>query len=163
MHKTAVTGLAAISLVIAFAAAADTPAPPAEATLIAAPSGLPIAPGFWEGRVSALVISGRDRRCLQGADVERYVHGWSSHVYACTYPVSTVGGGHVVWHGTCSSRGGRHLTIDAVGDYTATQFRVRGHVGSRLMGINISAPFTMTARRLGDCSQFPNEPAPRRR
>src|SRR5258706_556668 len=120
MHRTVIAGLVAV-IVIAASARAESPnavsptdsgTPPATA----APPGPPIAPGFWEGRVSALIISGRDRRCLRDADVERYVHGWSSHVYACTYPVSTVGDGHVVWHGACVSRGGRRLTIDATGD-----------------------------------------------
>ena len=149
-------------LLIGLAASAAAAGAVAQPSPVTAPPGLPLAPGFWDSRASALVISGRDRRCLAPADIERYVHGWSNSVYACTYPVSTVANGRVTWRGTCSSRGGRRLTIEADGTYTATQFRVRGRVSSRLAGINLTAPFTMNARRLGDCSQFPNEPAPRR-
>jgi hypothetical protein len=145
---------------IAGAGSAQTPSATGAAASTAAvvpPDGLPIAPGFWDSRASALVISGHERRCLQPADIQRYVHGWSNSIYSCNYPVSTVANGRVVWHGNCSSRGGRRLTIDAEGTYTPTEFRVRGRVASRLAGINVTAPFTMSARRLGDCSQFADE------
>lgn len=151
-------GLAALALPAATTVLAQ-PAAPATA----AEEALPLAPGFWASHVSATVISGNDRRCLRPQDINRYVHGWSNSIYACTYPVSTVGGGHVVWQGTCSSRGGRILTIDARGTYTQTNLHVTGHVGSRLAGVRLRVPFTMDARRLGDCSDFPNEPPPRPR
>ena len=168
MRKTTVIGLAALALAaVTLPAASPTAAQPPEApaidTAASAAEPLPLAPGFWESHLSALVINGHDRRCLREADILRYVHGWSNSIYTCTYPVSTAANGHVVWQGTCVSRGGRHLRIDAEGTYTQTAFRVTGHVASRYVGINFTAPFTSSARRLGDCSQFPNEPPPRRR
>jgi hypothetical protein len=160
MRKTYLPALAGLALCAAGVGAAETPAasdPTSSAPAVSAPDGLPLAPGFWDSRASAVVFSGHERRCLQAADILRYVHGWSNSIYSCTYPVSTVENGRVVWHGTCSSRGGRHLTIDAQGTYTATEFRARGRVASRLAGINLSAPFSMNARRLGECSQFAAE------
>lgn len=150
-------GLAAFGLPAANAVLAQPSAPAAQE------EELPLAPGFWTSHVSAIVLSGNERRCLRPQDIGRYVHGWSNSVYACTYPVSTVGGGQVVWQGTCTSRGGRVLTIDAHGTYTQTTLRVTGHVGSRLAGMRLNVPFTMEARRLGECSDFPNEPPPRPR
>ena len=163
MIKSILIGWVILGLTAGLPTAAPVAAQPAAATTAVQGEALPLAPGFWESRASAVVINGSDRRCLRASDIERYVHGWSNSVYACTYPVSTVSGGQVVWQGTCSSRGGRHLRIEARGTYTQTSFRVTGRVTSRLAGINLTAPFTMTARRLGECSQFPNEPPPRAR
>jgi hypothetical protein len=143
------------------------PALAAVATLSAAPQAPAAAehtidPGFWEARTSALIFNGTNRRCVREQDVARYVGGWENSIYDCTYPVSVVGGGSLRWEGTCVSRGGRRLTIRAQGTYTNDAFTVRGHVSSRLAGINLGSNFTVRARRLGDCSQFPDEP-PRRR
>jgi hypothetical protein len=144
------------------------PAVTAAALLAAAPQAPSAAehtidPGFWEARHSALIFSGSNRRCVREQDVARYIGGWENSIYDCTYPVSVVGGGTVRWEGTCVSRGGRHLTIRAQGTYTNTSFTVRGHVSSRLAGVNVGSNFTVRARRLGDCSQFPNESQPQQR
>jgi hypothetical protein len=36
--------------------------------------------------------------------------------------------------------------------------QVRGSIRTHLAGVPITAPFSIRARRLGDCSQFPTGP-----
>ncbi|MFO1012737.1 MAG: DUF3617 family protein [Caulobacteraceae bacterium] len=126
--------------------AAGVPAPAAEES--------PILPGFWEARTNAFVLSSTEKKCLSTQEVLRAVHGWSNSVYTCTYPVSVVSGGRITWRGTCTSRGGRHLTITADGAYTPTSFQLTGKIRSELRGSSFTLPVTIKSRRLGDCQDF---------
>jgi len=161
----------AACLVLAATASAAGGRPTAQTPPAAAPTAatstaagdLPIRPGYWETRLSALLLGGRDRRCVHPEEVARFVGGPHNSVYACTYPTSVVAGGHVAWHGTCTSHGGQTLRLDADGTYTDTAMDLRGTVRVRLAGVPIAAPFTVRARRLGECSAFPSAPVVQRR
>lgn len=137
--------------VIVVVLAADTPSF-AQGQLSQPP---PIRAGFWETRLSALMLSGRDQRCVQDNEIGRFVGGPHNSVYACQYPTSIVANGRIAWHGTCVSRGDHRLRLDADGTYTDTAMNLRGVVHLRLVGVPIAAPFTVRARRLGDCTAFP--------
>ena len=122
----------------------------------------PIRAGYWETRLSALLLGGRDRRCVHDDEIGRFVRGPHNSVYACQYPTSIVADGHVAWHGTCVSRGDHRLRLDAEGTYSDTTMDLRGVVHLRLVGVPIAAPFTVRARRLGNCTSFPSAPTGRR-
>ena len=117
---------------------------------------LPLDPGTWEASAyTGAIRLGRDKRCIQAEDVTRFIGGWSNSVYTCVYPTSIHANGQLVWKGTCHSRGGRRLDIEATGTYTQTAFRATGKVRSRLAGVDLTVPFRFSAKRLGSCTEVP--------
>lgn len=157
-------GLVALALAAGgMVSAQPRPAPASASAAAQAAGNLPIRPGYWETRLTALLLGGRDRRCVHPEEVARFVGGPHNSVYTCVYPTSQVSGGRVVWRGTCTSRGGRSLQLDASGTYSDTAMDVRGTVRTVLAGVPVSAPFTVRSRRLGECSAFPAAPVVNRR
>ncbi len=142
------------------APAEDTATPQVVAPEAAAGAddGLPVQPGYWDTHLSALLLSGRDRRCVHASEVARFVGGPQNHVYTCRYPTSVVADGHLTWIGACDSRGGSHVELNATGTYTRTTLTAHGRVRTHVLGLPVSAPFSIRATRLGDCSQFPSAP-----
>ncbi len=133
-------------------------AAPEHAAAAPAADGLPVQPGYWDTHLSALLLSGRDRRCIHAAEVARFVGGPQNHIYTCRYPTSVVENGHLTWIGYCDSRGGSHIDLNATGTYTRTSLTAHGTVRTHVLGVPVSANFSIRSTRLGECEDFPSAP-----
>ncbi len=112
-----------------------------------------IQPGYWEHTSSASLIfttKKTELRCIRQQDVEKFFNGPSNRLYKCTYPTREVGGGKARFVGTCVSKNGRHVEIEAAGTYTPTSFELAGKLRTKLAGIPIAPTGKISARRLGD-------------
>src|ERR1700744_3286547 len=77
-----------------------------------------ISPGYWEtvSKVtSPFPTQKTERRCIQPADVAKFMEGKINHIYKCTYPTKEVGGGKIVLKGSCATKDGPPVPINGSG------------------------------------------------
>jgi hypothetical protein len=139
--------------------AALTAAPLAAAAALAADE-MPIRPGYWESvnRITAVIPIKKttERRCITPAEVQKFIMGPENHIYRCEYPLRVVEGGQMRFKGTCSSRKGRHVEIEAQGSYTPTSFTLVSEIDTVYAGVPLGGKVTTRARRLGDVCPPPD-------
>ncbi len=110
-------------------------------------------PGYWElSNTAKLVISSRstEKKCFTAADIDKVLEGPSNRHYKCTYPIRVVGGGKIRLTGTCVTKRGQVAEVTAEGTYSATAFRLRAKLKTKISGVQLAADASTTARRLGD-------------
>jgi hypothetical protein len=121
---------------------------------LAASDPPPIQPGYWEtvNRISAVVPLKKtvERKCVSPAEVTKFLSGPENSIYKCQYPTRVVEGGQLRFKGTCSSRKGRHVDIEASGTYTATSFTLTADIDTVYAGIPLGGRVKTEARRLAE-------------
>lgn len=120
-----------------------------------------IIPGYWETTDRSPVGTKTERRCITPNDVAKFMRGPSNHIYACTYPQQTIGGGVITFRGECVDRKGQRVQLSGHGVYTHNILSMTANVSVRLLGIPLTLTASTDARRLGDTCPGPAKP-PRR-
>jgi hypothetical protein len=132
--------------------------------LLAAPArsaDTPILPGYWEStnRLTAIItLKEVKRRCITAADVSKFMNGPSNRHYSCTYPTKVVEDGALTFKGSCVSKKGRQVKIEATGSYTPTSFTVVADVDTKLAGVPLGGRASTEARRISDTCPPPAPP-----
>ena len=134
---------------ITLAAAASAPAFAQEST---------IQPGYWEvtNKVQAVISqTKKERRCITPSEVAKFTLGPSNRHYSCTYPTRIFQNGKITLKGTCASKKGRQVAIEATGSYSPSTFKMVAEVDTTYAGLPLGGRFTTDARRLGDVCPAP--------
>lgn len=87
-----------------------------------------ILPGYWETTDRSPVGVKTERRCITTRDVAKFMMGPSNHIYACTYPQETIGGGAIAFRGECIDRKGQRVQLSGRGVYTHTTLAMTADV-----------------------------------
>ena len=90
-----------------------------------------ISPGYWETTskvTSPFPTQKTERRCLQPADVAKFMEGKINHIYKCTYPTKEVGGGKIRLEGTCATRDGPPVPISGSGTFSSDAMHLEARV-----------------------------------
>lgn len=112
-----------------------------------------IEPGYWESvhRVSWPVPYRKvERRCIQPADVAKFLLGPSNHIYKCVYPVRQIGDGTIRLEGSCATKRGKPVPLTGSGVYTATTLKMQVRIVPELGGLNVPVHASTEAHRIGD-------------
>lgn len=135
---------ARLRLAIAGAALALVAAVPATALAVST-----IEPGYWSYKASTLITGAKSGdQCVRPDKIDDFLAGPHNRHYRCTYPVREVGEGAATFIGECVSKGGDRYRIDLRGHYDATAFELSGHVAGTFVGLPISLPIDIKARRV---------------
>ncbi len=117
-----------------------------------------IEPGYWESvhRVSWPVPYRKvERRCIQPADVAKFLLGPSNHIYKCVYPVRQIGNGTIRLEGSCATKRGKPVPLTGSGTYTATTLKMQVRIVPELGGLDIPVHASTDAHRIGDVCPTP--------
>jgi hypothetical protein len=109
-----------------------------------------ILPGYWETTDRSPVGTKIERRCILPRDIVKVMRGPSNHIYACTYPQESIGGGRISFKGECVDKKGHSYPLWGHGVYTHTTLQLSADVTIRLLGLPITVGASTEARRLGD-------------
>jgi hypothetical protein len=121
-----------------------------------------IQPGYWESTnrlLSPIPSTSREMRCIQPADVEKFMAGPSNRHYACTYPTRIIAHGRIILKGTCVSKKGRQVSISGKGSYTFTSFHLEADIATEFAGLPITGRASTDAHRVADACP-PPAPSP---
>ena len=117
-----------------------------------------ISPGYWETTskvTSPFPTQKTERRCIQPADVAKFMEGKINHIYKCTYPTKEGGGGRMVLKGSCATKDGPPVPISGEGTFTAESMHLEARIVANVGGLNIPVRAVTDARRLGDACPDP--------
>ncbi len=112
-----------------------------------------IQPGYWEvtNKVQAVISqTKKERRCITPSEVAKFTLGPSNRHYACTYPTRIFQDGQITLKGSCASKKGRQVQLDAKGTYSPSTFKLVADVDTSYAGLPLGGRFSTDARRLGD-------------
>ena len=112
-----------------------------------------ISPGYWETTskvTSPFPTQKTERRCLQQADVAKFMEGKINHIYKCTYPTKEVGGGRMVLKGSCATKDGAPVPISGEGTFTAESMHLEARIVANVGGLNIPVRAVTDAHRLSE-------------
>lgn len=121
-----------------------------------------IQPGYWETTnrlLSPIPSTSKEMRCIQPADVDKFMAGPSNRHYACTYPTRIIAHGRIVLKGTCVSKKGRQVSVSGKGSYTFTSFHLDADIATEFAGLPISGRASTDAHRVADACP-PPAPSP---
>jgi len=108
-----------------------------------------IEPGYWSYKASTLITGAKSGdQCVRPDKIDEFLSGPHNRHYRCTYPVREVGGGAATFVGECVSKGGNRYRISLSGHYEPTAFELSGHVAGSIVGLQISLPVEIKARRV---------------
>ena len=117
-----------------------------------------ISPGYWEttSKVTAPIATQKtERRCIQPADVAKFMEGKINHIYKCTYPTKEVGAGKIKLQGSCATKDGPPVPISGTGTFTPDSMHIEARVVISLGGLNLPVHAETDAHRLGDTCPDP--------
>lgn len=112
-----------------------------------------IDPGYWDvtNKVQAVITkTTHEMRCIKPAEVAKFTMGPSNRHYACTYPTRIFKDGKITLKGTCASKKGRQVAIEATGSYSPTTFKMTADVDTTYAGIPLGGRFITDARKISD-------------
>jgi hypothetical protein len=121
-----------------------------------------ISPGYWETTskvTSPFPTQKTERRCLQPADVAKFMEGKINHIYTCTYPTKEIGAGKMRLEGTCATRDGPAIPISGQGAFTADTMHLEARITPQIGGLSVPVHATTDARRLSETCPDPAAPA----
>lgn len=121
-----------------------------------------ISPGYWETTskvTSPFPTQKTERRCIQAADVAKFMEGKINHIYKCTYPIKEIGGGKIRLEGACATRDGPPVPISGSGTFTSDSMHLEARVAPQIGGLTIPVHATTDAKRLGESCPDPATPA----
>jgi Protein of unknown function (DUF3617) len=132
---------------------------------IAAPAAAQkaISPGYWETTskvTSPFPTQKTERRCLQAADVAKFMEGKINHIYKCTYPTKEIAGGKIRLEGSCATKDGPPVPISGTGTFSSDAMHLEARVSPQIGGLTIPVHATTDAKRLGETCPDPTAPAP---
>src|ERR1700743_2823694 len=112
---------------------------PAVLALAAGPAAAQkaISPGYWETTskvTSPFPTQKTERRCLQAADVAKFMEGKINHIYKCTYPTKEVGGGKIRLEGSCAPKDAPPVPISGSGTFTSDSMHLEARVSPQIGG-----------------------------
>ena len=70
--------------------------------------------------------------------------------YACTYPTRVFKDGKITLKGTCASKKGRQVAIEATGSYSPSTFKLTADVDTTYAGIPLGGRFITDAKKISD-------------
>jgi hypothetical protein len=117
-----------------------------------------ISPGYWETTskvTSPFPTQKTERRCLQAADVAKFMEGKINHIYKCTYPTKEIAGGKIRLEGTCATRDGPPVPISGTGTFSSDAMHLEARVSPQIRGLTIPGHATTDAKRLGETCPDP--------
>jgi len=112
-----------------------------------------IRPGYWEvtNKVEAIITkTTQEKRCISPTQVAKFMLGPSNRHYKCEYPTRVFKDGKITLKGTCASKKGRNVLIEATGNYSPTAFKLVADVDTTYAGLPLGGTFTTEAKRMGD-------------
>jgi hypothetical protein len=112
-----------------------------------------IQPGYWDvtNKIEAFVTkTTTEKRCITPASVAKFMLGPSNRHYKCQYPTRIFKDGKITLKGTCASKKGRNVLIEAKGSYSPTYFKLVADVDTTYAGLPLGGTFTTEAKRKGD-------------
>ena len=112
-----------------------------------------IDPGYWDvtNKVQAVITkTTHEMRCIKPAEVAKFTMGPSNRHYACTYPTRVFKDGKITLKGTCASKKGRRVAIEATGSYSPTTFKMTADVDTTYAGIPLGGRFITDAKKISD-------------
>jgi hypothetical protein len=114
-----------------------------------------IEPGFWSYQASTLITGAKSGdQCVRPDKIDEFLSGPHNRHYRCTYPTREVADGAATFIGECVSKGGSRYRIALKGHYGPTAFDLSGHVSGDIVGLQISLPIEIKARRVSaDCPE----------
>jgi hypothetical protein len=112
-----------------------------------------IEPGYWSYHASTLITGGTNGdQCVRPDKIDEFLSGPHNHHYKCAYPVRVVKDGEARFEGECVSKHDNRYRISLQGHYAPQSFDLHGRVEGRLLGVPLSVPVSIQARRIGaDC------------
>mgnify|MGYP000868882910 CR=1 FL=1 len=128
-------------------------APFALSSAAAAAQEKTIDPGYWDvtNKVQAVITkTTRETRCIKPAEVAKFTMGPSNRHYACTYPTRVFKDGKITLKGTCASKKGRQVAIEATGSYSPSTFKLTADVDTTYAGIPLGGRFITDAKKISD-------------
>ncbi len=116
-----------------------------------------IEPGYWSYRASTMLTGDKDgQQCVPPDKIDEFLSGPHNRHYKCTYPVRVVKNGEAAFEGECVSKHDNRYRISLKGHYALQSFDLHGRVEGHLLGVAISVPISIAARRIGpDCPVSP--------
>lgn len=121
----------------------------ASAPLAAQDADSPVAPGYWEYKVSVLGIpASTERRCVKPEEMDRFFPAICTRHFTCNYPVKQVGGGEVVLKGVWIDKKKREAPVQASGTYARERFDLDVNMKT-IHGLPLAGK--LAAKRLGEC------------
>ena len=112
-----------------------------------------ISPGYWETTskvTSPFPTQKTERRCIQPADVAKFMEGKINHIYTCTYPTHEVGAGKIRLAGSCKTRDGAPIPITGEGVFSSDSLHLEARIVPQIGGLSIPVRASTDAKRLGD-------------
>lgn len=132
-----------------FAALALAAGMTASAPLVAQGAATPVAPGFWEYKVSVLGIpASTERRCVKPEEMDRFFPEICTRRFTCKYPVKQVANGKIALKGVWIDKKGREAPVQGTGTYSRERFNLDINMKT-INGIPLAGK--LAANRLGEC------------
>ena len=121
----------------------------ASAPLAAQGADSPVAPGYWEYKVSVLGIPATsEKRCVTPSEMDRFFPEICTRRFTCKYPVKRVGNGKIALKGVWIDKKQREAPVEASGTYARERFDLDVNMKT-INGLPLAGK--LAARRLGDC------------
>ncbi len=110
----------------------------------------PILPGYWSYTASTILAeASKGFQCVRPDKIDEFLEGPHNRHYKCTYPAKSVEGGRASFEGECVDKHGVRFAIAIKGDYAPTRFTLKGHIHGPILGIPLTLPIAIDARRVG--------------
>ena len=121
----------------------------ASGALAARGADSPVAPGYWEYRVSVLGIpASTEKRCVSPSEMDRFFPEICTRRFTCKYPVKRVGNGKIVLKGVWIDKKQREAPVEASGTYARERFDLDVNMKT-IHGLPLAGK--LAAKRLGEC------------
>ncbi|THD63962.1 DUF3617 family protein [Phenylobacterium sp.] len=117
-----------------------------------------ISPGFWETTskvTSPFPAQKTERRCIQPADVAKFMEGKINHIYKCTYPTKEIGAGKIRLEGSCATKDGAPVPISGSGTFTGDSMHLEARISAQVGALTVPVHAVTDAKRLGDACPDP--------
>ena len=121
----------------------------ASAPLAAQGADSPVAPGYWEYKVSVLGIpASSEKRCVTPSEMDRFFPEICTRRFTCKYPVKRVGDGKIALRGVWIDKKQREAPVEASGTYARERFDLDVNMKT-IHGLPLAGK--LAAKRLGEC------------
>lgn len=123
----------------------------ASAPLAAQGADSPVAPGYWEYKVSVLGIpASSEKRCVTPSEMDRFFPEICTRRFTCKYPVKRVGNGRIALKGVWIDKKQREAPVEASGTYARERFDLDVNMKT-IHGLPLAGK--LAAKRLGECPE----------
>ena len=119
--------------------------------LVGAAQAAPILPGYWESTdsiTSPIQETKTERKCITEAQIESYMTGPVNNHYSCHYSDRKLADGTFSMSGDCVDHSGIPAKVEVDGVYTATSFKMNGHLQIMLGALALPVTASTDAHRI---------------